>query len=486
MNIGEDMRISLRSIQKRPVESILLILGIALGIGATAAGISLISHSVRAKNELLSRPNYREVEVRVRESAEDMDLAAIPDMSDGNVYLNREDLAAKNDVPDVQYGYIADKANLRIITASMINQFMSGQGQGAGMARGGPGEQGEQAREGGGSAGGEPMPPPGGEGGPPPAGDGGAPPEEGPGGAEAEEFASQVEEMLEGPQPALEEMPGMRVSTEYFSAWNLHVAEGSLFTEAEAEENAPVMVLGSELADTLFEDGISLGREVMVFRSLYEIIGILEPTGTSADESAFVPAQFIDIERIPEFARQFIGLNTTLHFTVYDPNRLDEARSQLTEWFSQKYGEGEVVISIPRVEVEAAQDRTARLVSIILFLAVAGLLIASVNVSNILLGRAMRKRKNVGILKALGASTRDVFRLFFIEALILGVSGAVVGAGLSILISRLMLLALSGGAVLSIMLFLGILAAWAVTTALTVIPALQASRIPAADALRYE
>ena len=45
MKLGEDMRMSLRSIQKRPVESLLLVLGIALGIGATASGISMISHS---------------------------------------------------------------------------------------------------------------------------------------------------------------------------------------------------------------------------------------------------------------------------------------------------------------------------------------------------------------------------------------------------------------------------------------------------------
>ena len=38
MNVGEDVRMSLRSIQKRPIESLLLVLGIALGIGATAAG----------------------------------------------------------------------------------------------------------------------------------------------------------------------------------------------------------------------------------------------------------------------------------------------------------------------------------------------------------------------------------------------------------------------------------------------------------------
>ncbi len=469
MNIGEDVRISLRSIRKRPVESFLLILGIALGIGATAAGISLVYHSIKSKNELLSQTSYKEVVVRVRESAEDMDLSALPKVGDGNVFLSWADLVAKNDVPDVQYAYVADRADFRIITSAMLANFRGGQ---SGIQRStqrsgetaGTEQRGDRAV----------MGPPGG-------GEGDAPPPPAEGG-----FAFQMPELPEGPEPVIEEMPGMRVSLGYFPAWNLHIAEGSLFTTEEMERNAQVMVLGSELASTLFEDGIALGREVLIMRNLYSIIGILEPTGTAVDGTAFIPLQMVNVDRIPQFARQFVGLNTTLHFAVYDSDRLDEAKSQLTEWFTQKYGDGQVVITIPRVEVEVAQDRTARLVSVILFLAVAGLLIASVNVSNILLGRAMRKRKNVGILKALGASIRDVFGLFFIEALILGVSGALLGAGLSVLISKLMLLAITGGAVISIMLFLGILAAWAVTTSLTVIPALQASRIPAAEALRYE
>ena len=139
MNIGEDVRISLRSIQKRPVESLLLILGIALGIGATAAGISLISYSIKAKNELLSRTSYREVLVRVRESAEDMDLAAIPQTSDGTAFLSFRDLAAKSDVPDVQYAYIADRMELRVMTQAVIDQFSSGNGAGGGgIIMGGP------------------------------------------------------------------------------------------------------------------------------------------------------------------------------------------------------------------------------------------------------------------------------------------------------------------------------------------------------------
>ena len=70
--------------------------------------------------------------------------------------------------------------------------------------------------------------------------------------------------------------------------------------------------------------------------------------------------------------------------------------------------------------------------------------------------------------------------------MIIGVAGAVAGTGVSMLISKMMANTMSGGAVVSLMLALGILGAWAITAVLTLFPAVQASRIPAADALRYE
>ena len=66
------------------------------------------------------------------------------------------------------------------------------------------------------------------------------------------------------------------------------------------------------------------------------------------------------------------------------------------------------------------------------FLALAGLFTASINVSNILLSRAMRRQKSVGILMALGSTRRNIFNLFFSEALIIGAIGAVLGTGFSL------------------------------------------------------
>ena len=497
MKMGEGLRTSLRSIRKRPVESLLLILGVALGIGATAAGVSMVSLSNRQSRELLSSVQYREVLVSSRESSEDMDLPAVV-QGDEEVFLTTADLRAQAELPDIQYAYTATRMELRLGSF----QFGGPGGEGPPVREAtaeGSGEAGGATAAGAAAAGvgatsavaaGDASAPRSAQGttavDTPTASGSGA--STTPGDAPAQRTAgdpfSEPAPVVDGPQPVPSEIPGYRVTPEFFDAYSLYALTGSVFTLADMDSGARLMVLGSELAETLFEDGESLGRELVAQRELYTITGILEPTGTDLDAMAFVPDTLLDGVPAPELARRFF--NTTLHFAVYEPERLDEAKAQLTEWFEQNYGAGLVSVSIPREQAEAARDRNTRLVTVILFLAVAGLLIASVNVSNILLGRAMRKRKTVGVLKALGATTRDVFGLFFVEALVIGAGGAVVGAGLSLLVSRIMNASVSGGAFAAGMLFLGILGAWAVTTALTVIPALQASRIPAAEALRYE
>ena len=380
-----------------------------------------------------------------------MDLPAVVD-DNQEIYLTNADLVAKSEMQDVQYAYTADRIELRLGSFEPGGpgggpQIQEGEAQVDGATRGGARGALDSA-------------------------------------SEPNDSASSPAPVVEGSLPVLSELPGYRVPPDFFQAYALFPATGSVFTQADMESGSRLLVLGSELAKNLFEDGESFGREIVAQRQLYTISGLLEPTGTEMDFMAFVPDTLIEQGAIPQDFRSF--LNTTLHFTVFESESLDEAKAQLTEWFDQKYGTDLVTISIPREEAEAARDRNSRLVTVVLFLAFSGLLIASVNVSNILLGRAMRKRKVVGVLKALGARIRDVFGLFFFESFVIGASGALLGAGVSLVISRLMNAAILDGAFVSGMLIVGILGAWAVTTALTIIPALQASRIPAAEALRYE
>ena len=498
MKYREDLRMSVRSVIGRPAESLLLSLGVALAVGATSAGIALAGRTSEQSRELLSSTRYREIVVAAREDADEMDLPAQVQMSTELTVLTAADLEARTVTQAIQYAYLANRTGFRFGESGFgrgqgANQNQGNQNQGnqaqrlkasvrrrrpkRGRPRGrnaranqpqpaqrqqaqGQPAQGQQAQAQG-QAQGQP--------------------------ADAQSSASPAWEPVaapEGPQPQLEFVEGLEVSPEFFAAWNLVAASGgSLFTTVDMDRGEPLLVLGSDLGATLFEDGESVGRQVLARNQLYRIIGVLEPSGTEMDELAFAPARIA--------GSQFQGgrgsaLRTNLRFTVDDPAQLDEARAQLVNWFDSSYGTSAVAISIPRDEAKATTDRNGRLATVILFLSLSALLIAAVNVTNIFFSRAVRKRRTVGILKALGASIRQVFTVFFLEALAIGAVGAGVGFGLSALLSRLMEQTIGFGALQIGLIVVGVLASWAIIAVFNVVPASTAARTPAAEAIRYE
>jgi hypothetical protein len=492
MKYREDLRMSVRSVIGRPAESLLLSLGVALAVGATSAGIALAGRTSEQSRELLSSTRYREIVVAAREDADEMDLPAQVQMSTELTVLTAADLEARTVTQAIQYAYLANRTGFRFgesgfgrgqgANQNQGNQNQGNQAQGQrpqaqtqggqtqGAQRQGQPAQGQPAR--GQPAQGQQAQAQGQVQGQP---------------ADAQSSASPAWEPVaapEGPQPQLEFVEGLEVSPEFFAAWNLVAASGgSLFTTVDMDRGEPLLVLGSDLGATLFEDGESVGRQVLARNQLYRIIGVLEPSGTEMDELAFAPARIA--------GSQFQGgrgsaLRTNLRFTVDDPAQLDEARAQLVNWFDSSYGMSAVAISIPRDEAQATTDRNGRLATVILFLSLSALLIAAVNVTNIFFSRAVRKRRTVGILKAVGASIRQVFTVFFLEALAIGAVGAGVGFGLSALLSRLMEQTIGFGALQIGLIVVGVLASWAIIAVFNVVPASTAARTPAAEAIRYE
>lgn len=453
MKLGESTKLALRWIVGRPVETLLLVLAISLGIGATASGLALAWSTAERARETLGTVQYREIVVSVREEAADMELAAEKQVGTQSAVLTTEDLAAREDAEDVQYAYVANRLDLRLGSFQM----------------------------------------PGGEAPVATAAEAGAAPDATSTDTTGEVIAAfepppqmREEPVLEGPEPVLEEIRGYEITPEFFTAQGLNVADGSLFTTGDMAAAEPILVLGSTLATTLFEDGLALGREVLSRGELFTIVGILAPTGTDYDTMGFAPALMAELQGLGGLIRGRPAFNTSLHFTVADSADLDDAKTQLGSWFDAKYGEGATVVTAPRDQAEATRNRTGRLVTVIVFLALTALVIAAANVTNILASRVMRKRRAVGVLKALGASGQGVFSLFLREALIIGLAGAAVGGGLSVLISGLMRETMGVGQITAGLVVLGILLAAALVTALNVLPALQASRTPASEAIRYE
>ena len=462
MIFREDLRMSVRALLGRPAESLLLAVGVALAVGATAAGVTLAATTRAQSQELLAAPRYREIVVSTRAETLTMELPARVRTGTG-VVLTVDDLERARSVTQaVRHAYLSNPVG-----------FLLGELD-APAGKGDPAVSVTVV-----------VP------------DGGAPAKTPPAAAAGEEakdllslkesagaFEAPVS-MPDGPAPQLEFLHGLQVTPEFFAARGLTAAAGSLFTEADMARGDPLLVLGSQVASTLFRDGVALDRQVLSLNRLYRIVGVLAPTGTEADEQAFTPAP-LAADRFKGFDLKGAAMDTALRFTVADPAHLDEARAQLAGHFDAVYGQGAVAIGIPRAAAEAAADRYRRLVTIILFLALASLLIAAVNMTNIFYSRAVRRQRAAGILKAVGARAPQVFAVFFVESLIVAAAGAAAGLGLAALLSRLMERTIGFGALHAGLVITGVAAAWTLVAACNVLPAAAAARMPAADAIRYE
>ena len=485
---------SVRALLGRPAESLLLTLGVALAVGATAAGITLAG-TTRAQSEaLLASPRYREIVVSTRAQTSTMELPArVRTATD--VRLTVEDLeSARSATEAVQYAYLANPTGFLLGElpfpkglspsadgpASSVQVFVI-PAPSATTRQSDAAEPGSAPRTlPSGTTGTVATP--------------GTTPVLPDGSGEAETkliaakqlagFAQPLVSAPDGPKPQVEFLHGLEVTSEFFASRGLTALAGSLFTEADIGRGEPILVLGSRLGETLFEDGVSVDRQVLSLNRLYRIVGVLAPTGTEVDEQAFTPAPQA-ADRIEGFAFK-AAMDTSLRFTVADPAHLDEARAQLAIHFATTYGEGAVSISIPRAEAQSTTDRYRRLVRIILFLALSALLIAAVNMTNLFYSRAVRRQRSVGILKAVGASVAQVFAVFFLEALIVGGAGAAAGMGLAAFLSRLMEQTIGFGALHVGLIIVGVAAAWTIVAACNMLPAAAAARMPAADAIRYE
>lgn len=448
----ESFKIMLRRFTNRSLESGMLIVAMALGIGAASAGMSLLANTIRSSREMLESPEYMEIVVSTVSEADDMAAPVSLKPVQETAILTSADLDAGSIAPSVVYSYVKNDTRMHFINEESIAED----------------DERRQIRA---ENGMNEQRPPGPE-------DGNAPEQASL--ADLEEYALDGDILI----AEIDEINGYEVSPGFFNAWNLQAETGSLFTESDISGTSSLVVLGSELAQLICGEGETpdtlLGKKLLTQEGLITVIGVLEPLGDSYDSIYFSPYQ--SDQGRSQFRRMF--MNTQLRFTVDDPEHLDETALQLQNWFDSQYGEQQVVISNPRSEAEQLVERNTGIGLLIMFLSLAGLFIASVNVSNILMSRALRMKKHVGILMALGASRKRVLKFFASEALGITILGSLFGMILSVPLGQYMQGSLDITGSSWIFTLLGVLVSAVLTLFFGLLPARQYSKIDPAMAMR--
>ena len=229
---------------------------------------------------------------------------------------------------------------------------------------------------------------------------------------------------------------GSFVTGSFFDVLSLHAARGRLFTEEESAPGTvkPYVVISHNVWQQRFEGKDSaIGATLTLNGVPLTIVGVLAPTDVSAAPAGgwFVDYDvFIPVAQFPS-PRGLDNVSMLAVASLKEGVSLANARADLAV-IAGRLQTADPLTNAGRVlDLELAHDSIAGQSRTALFLLLASvgavLLIACVNVSNLLLARAVDRQREIALRAALGASRLAVTRQLAVEASLLAVGSAVVG-----------------------------------------------------------
>jgi hypothetical protein len=250
-----------------------------------------------------------------------------------------------------------------------------------------------------------------------------------PGFAQTEETPEELAEAAALEAPLLEAIPGARVDPAFFQAYALVPKEGSLFTVEEAANDKAMMVLGAELAGRLYADGSALGRRIRLDGRTYDIVGILQPAPYTSSQDwntmAFIPTRSLALG--PDGSAMRFRM-AQLIFAAEDAAHVKSAVTELTSFFERTVGANMITLSSRKAELEERKKSQATLFTAAFSLAALCVLVAILNLMNASATKAIKRRRSLGVLRAIGASASDVVSSAFWETAISAGLGLIVGS----------------------------------------------------------
>lgn len=244
---------------------------------------------------------------------------------------------------------------------------------------------------------------------------------------------------------------------EYFKFKSPELLLGSLFLEEDVINKSQVIVLADTLAESLFGHTDVLGEVVPVKSHwddemlYYEVIGVFKAEdGDSpyidhqARRTGYAPlsapphsSQDTVVYDEQETRYSFISVGIEQGVDLYQAKEIIEGEAALM------WGENFEIESY-LMEIDEFKKQIFIFSLVIGSFASVGLVIAVINILNLMLARVLKRTKSVGLSMALGGTRRQVFRQFLLEALSLGILGSFLGILLSFGITKILTVALGG------------------------------------------
>ena len=222
------------------------------------------------------------------------------------------------------------------------------------------------------------------------------------------------------------------VKSNYEDISNLELAIGEFLTEENDEYKEKVCVLGNSAAKEIFGNVMAAyNASVYIDNRPYVVAGVLAEMGTvssgiSPDGAIFIPYQ----AGIKYLTGNDISPSITL--IAEDIDGVDEVIVYAKEVLAESYPNAEFMVSDAGSKMEAASKSKKTLTLLLIAMAVIVFIVGGIGIMNVLFVSVKERTNEIGILKAIGCSRKDILLEFLLEASGISFIGAVLGVLLSL------------------------------------------------------
>lgn len=260
------------------------------------------------------------------------------------------------------------------------------------------------------------------------------------------------------------------VTNAFFKTSNINIGRGRNFSEKQSTHAMPVCIIGEKVEKKLFTGESALGKQIKVKDVWLKVIGIIEEKLISEtaqenlgirdlNQDVYIPIktflvrykdrkvisdQPIDYNQMYEqqggpkkrISRGNYHQIDKLTIQVNNSNELKATAEVISKMLRRKHNDMlDFEITIP-INLLKQQQKTKQIFNIVLsIIAGISLLIGGIGIMNIMLASILERTKEIGIMRAIGATKQDIILQFLSESILISLGGGLVGIFLGIIAS---------------------------------------------------
>ncbi len=246
------------------------------------------------------------------------------------------------------------------------------------------------------------------------------------------------------------------VSEQYLEIRDWPLSSGEFFSNADVRAQNKVCAVGQTIVKNLFEGEDPVGQQLRVRNVPFKIIGVLKEKGQGAfgqDQDDLIIAPYSTVL----YRLSGIGGHVHIHqilVRAVSLEQMEQAQAELNSIMRESHkileGEDDDFTVRNQTDIAATAEETSKVLTVLLAsIASISLLVGGIGIMNIMLVSVTERTHEIGIRMAVGARSRDILVQFLIEAIVLSLSGGMIGVLVGFLATWIVNLATDWSTVIS-------------------------------------